>query len=388
MGKNYYATLNVLRDANIDDIKKAYKAQALKWHPDRNPDNKDLADKNFKELGEAYEVLSDPDKRAIYDKYGEEGLKSGHATASDGTTSNRTSNPVYNFGSFFEKYIPSNPEEIFSHFMATAQGLDKDDFAMVVRLGAKMASAGTRGQLDRNDIYHGIKLGTKIFSAYNKGQERIKEDKATDDEVYDFGTPATASSSTRNPSAPPPPPMIYPLACSLEDLYHGKIKKIKVRRRLLDPTTRAPVVTETILEVRVKPGWRVGTTVTFKNEGGEQPDGGFQDVQVVVREKPHDVYTRVGNDLRVTIDMTAVQAVTRPANSLVTLDGRTLHVPYPSQGKHELKFAGEGMPVPRGGGRKGDLYVNYRVKVPESLPKGLKETVERMFGIGGWKVAG
>ncbi|RUO96844.1 DnaJ domain-containing protein [Jimgerdemannia flammicorona] len=246
MGKNYYATLNVLRDANIDDIKKAYKAQALKWHPDRNPDNKDLADKNFKELGEAYEVLSDPDKRAIYDKYGEEGLKSGHATASDGTTSNRTSNPVYNFGSFFEKYIPSNPEEIF------------------IRLGAKMASAGTRGQLDRNDIYHGIKLGTKIFSAYNKGQERIKEDKATDDEVYDFGTPATASSSTRNPSAPPPPPMIYPLACSLEDLYRGKIKKIK--------------------------------------------------------------------------------------------------------------FAGEGMPVPRGGGRKGDLYVNYRVKVPESLPKGLKET--------------
>ncbi|KAH1124616.1 hypothetical protein GLYMA_06G073300v4 [Glycine max] len=75
MGLDYYNVLNVNRNATEDDLKKAYRKLAMKWHPDKNPTNKKEAEANFKEISEAYEVLSDPQKRVVYDQDGEEGLK-------------------------------------------------------------------------------------------------------------------------------------------------------------------------------------------------------------------------------------------------------------------------------------------------------------------------
>ena len=72
MGRDLYATLGVTRDASDADIKKAYKKEALRWHPDKNPDKKDVAEKRFKEISQAFKVLSDPDERAYYDRYGSE----------------------------------------------------------------------------------------------------------------------------------------------------------------------------------------------------------------------------------------------------------------------------------------------------------------------------
>jgi DnaJ family protein B protein 4 len=71
----YYTILGISKSASPEEIKKAFRTQALKWHPDRNPDQKELADQKFKEINEAYEVLSNPEKRKIYDQYGEDGLK-------------------------------------------------------------------------------------------------------------------------------------------------------------------------------------------------------------------------------------------------------------------------------------------------------------------------
>ena len=71
----YYQILGVPKTATADEIKKAYRKLAVKWHPDRNPDNKELADKKFKEIGEAYSTLSDPEKRKLYDQFGEAGVK-------------------------------------------------------------------------------------------------------------------------------------------------------------------------------------------------------------------------------------------------------------------------------------------------------------------------
>lgn len=108
----YYSLLNVPKDADDDQIKKAYRKMALKWHPDRNADNVEQASKKFKEIAEAYEVLSDANKRQVYDQYGEEGLKNGGGQA-----------PGAGFAGFSGGggqggFHPSNAEDIFKQFFS------------------------------------------------------------------------------------------------------------------------------------------------------------------------------------------------------------------------------------------------------------------------------
>ncbi|KAK5849567.1 hypothetical protein PBY51_013893 [Eleginops maclovinus] len=104
----YYQTLGVQKNASQDDIKKAYRKLALKWHPDKNPDNKDEAEKRFKEISEAYEVLSDEDKKNTYDRYGKEGL-------SGGGRGERGGGGHYNhFGG--SGFTFRNPDDVFREF--------------------------------------------------------------------------------------------------------------------------------------------------------------------------------------------------------------------------------------------------------------------------------
>ncbi len=128
-GKDYYATLGVAKDVSEDELKKAYKKMALKWHPDRNLDNKVAAEARFKEIGEAYEVLSDPSKRQIYDEYGEEGLKGGpppQASSSDGFDgaahfANGSGAGGFR-GRFPGGFQPSRAEDIFAQMFGGGSG--------------------------------------------------------------------------------------------------------------------------------------------------------------------------------------------------------------------------------------------------------------------------
>ncbi|KAK7945306.1 hypothetical protein WMY93_001034 [Mugilogobius chulae] len=103
---DYYHVLGVHRDATAEDIKKAYRKLALRWHPDKNPDNKIDAEKKFKELSEAYEVLSDANKRSLYDRYGKEGL----------TGSRGRGEHYHNGDHFHEPFTFRNPEDVFREF--------------------------------------------------------------------------------------------------------------------------------------------------------------------------------------------------------------------------------------------------------------------------------
>lgn len=106
MVKNYYQILCINKDASEEDIKKSYKKLAIKWHPDKNPDNKEEASEKFKEISEAYQVLSDPEKRKIYDNYGEEGIKN----------NDFHSNNAFNSADDIFKKFFGNQNSPFSHY--------------------------------------------------------------------------------------------------------------------------------------------------------------------------------------------------------------------------------------------------------------------------------
>lgn len=114
MGVDYYNLLKVNRDATDDDLKRAYKRLAMKWHPDKNPVNKKEAEAKFKQISEAYDVLSDPQKRQIYDIYGEEGLKSFEfgGPGDEGKASNNTS----------FRFNQRDAEDIFKEFFGGSGG--------------------------------------------------------------------------------------------------------------------------------------------------------------------------------------------------------------------------------------------------------------------------
>ncbi|XP_023643996.1 dnaJ homolog subfamily B member 1 isoform X4 [Capsella rubella] len=159
MGVDYYNVLDVNPSASEDDLKKSYRRLAMKWHPDKNPtSNKKEAEAKFKQISEAYDVLSDPNKRQIYDQYGEDGLKS-----SDVPTAETASSQQRNYSSAGFRYYPRDAEDIFAEFFGASEN---------VFGGGRYRSADAGGQTNRKtppveeilkiDITPGWKKGTKI----------------------------------------------------------------------------------------------------------------------------------------------------------------------------------------------------------------------------------
>lgn len=193
------------------------------------------------------------------------------------------------------------------------------------------------------------------------------------------GTPQRPSAQQRSTSTPAPQPaeIIRPLKLSLEELYSGCTKHLKVNRRLLDNSTE-----ERVLEIQVLPGWKSGTKVHFPRAGNERPNGEPQDLVFVVEEKPHSVFTREGDDLACTLKIPLVEALTGSDTKKVLelLDGRKLQVPWPigiiTPGQ-ETRIGGEGMPIRKQASlkKKGDLVVRWQPQFPDRLTPSQKEGI-------------
>lgn len=126
----YYATLGVTRGATEDDLKRAYRKLAMRWHPDKNPDDKEKAAQQFQEIAEAYEVLSDKEKRAIYDQYGEEGLRNGVADGEGGTRGG------------FDASVDA--AKIFESFFGTQNPFADFGFGDTMPFGSSMRQSGPK----------------------------------------------------------------------------------------------------------------------------------------------------------------------------------------------------------------------------------------------------
>ncbi|KAL4331815.1 hypothetical protein GQ457_07G041370 [Hibiscus cannabinus] len=317
MGVDYYNILKVEKTATDDDLKKAYRKLAMKWHPDKNPNDKREAEAKFKQISEAYEVLSDPQKRAVYDQYGEEGLKDMPPPCSGG--------PSFGKGCVGRNgFNPRNAEDIFAEF-----------------------------------------FGSSPFGFGSSGPGRFHSDGGK------FG----GFSSTDNRK---PPPVESKLPCCLEELYTGSTRKMKISRTLVNASGRQVQESE-ILTIDVKPGWKKGTKITFPDKGNELHNQLPADLVFVIDEKPHNFYKRDGNDLIVNQRVSLAEALGGTTINLVTLDGRNLSLPVTDviNPGYELVIAGEGMPIAKEPGNRGDLKIKFEVKFPTKLTPEQREGLKR-----------
>jgi len=201
-------------------------------------------------------------------------------------------------------------------------------------------------------------------------------------------SPSRSGSFPRAQSTPAEKPqeITKPLKVSLQDLYNGSVKHLKVSRRLMDGSTE-----DKVLDIQIHPGWKSGTKIRFPKAGNEvHPSGDAQDLVFVVEEKPHEVFKRDDNNLIANLRIPLVEALAGPPPGtkekvLEFLDGRKLRVPFPVgvvKPGHQTRISGEGMPIRKDGAvkTKGDLIVNWEVAFPDSLTPAQKEGVRTVLG--------
>lgn len=255
MGKDYYKILGLQKGATEDELKKAYRKMALKYHPDKN--KSPGAEEKFKEIAEAYEVLNDPKKREIYDKYGEEGLKGGMGGGGGG--------PGGNFSYTFH----GDPHETFRMFFG-----DENPFGQFFSFGGQ-PGGGFAGQDMDDDPFAGF---TNMMGGH-----------------HGFNLPSSGGSGGQRRQDPT---ITHDLLVSLEDVLKGVTKKMKITRKVLNPDGRSTRSEDKVLTVEVKPGWKEGTKVTFPKEGDQTPNNIPADIVFVIKDKSHPLFKRDGSDIR------------------------------------------------------------------------------------------
>jgi molecular chaperone DnaJ len=345
--RDFYELLGVAKTASVDEIKSAYRKAALKWHPDRNPQNKQEAEVKFRESTEAYSVLSDAQKRQVYDTYGHAGL-SGASGADFNSTIFHDFQDI--FGDFF------GFEDLFSGGRRGRSRVQRGaDLRYDMSLTFEEAAAGvtTKIKLARQEYCEvcngtGAKAGTGVAACQSCGGRGQL--------AYQQGF------FTITRTCP---------ACQ----GAGQI----IRERCPDCRGQGRVDRERTIDLRVPPGVDTGTRLRVAGEGEPGPNGGpAGDLYVILEVKEHAFFERRGADLYCTIPVSVVQAALGTELQVPGLNGEErLKIPEGTQSGAVFRIKGKGMPDPRGGG-KGDLYYHVRVMTPVKLTREQRKLVEQL----------
>lgn len=349
--RDYYEVLGVSRTAQPDEIKSAYRKAALKYHPDRNPENKTEAGEKFREATEAYSVLSDAQKRQAYDMYGHAGVSGvGGGAGFD--------------ASIFEQF-----NDIFGDFFGF------EDLFGGGRAGGRRRTRAQRG----NDLRYDMTLS---FEEAARGvQTRIKIPRA---EVCDKCNGTGAKPGT------------HPVTCNT---CHGR-GQIQYQQGFFAISRTCPncggagrviqepcpqcrsegrVERERTMELRIPAGVDSGTRIRYAGEGEPgSNDGPPGDLYVVLEVREHPFFERRNSDLYCTIPISMAQAALGTKISVPTLDGEDeIAIPAGTQSGTIFSKKGKGLPDPNSG-RKGDLYVHVRVVTPAKLTREQKKLFEQL----------
>lgn len=346
-----YEVLGVGREASPDEIKAAFRKMAAKHHPDRNPDDPE-AQERFKEINGAYQLLSDPQKRAMFDRFGAAGIGGAGASA----------NP---FAGGFSGGVP----------------FDISDFASNIPmdgiLGDLLGRIGIRGN-DRGDLRRElvITLEEAAFGAEKElSYDRIEAcgDCAGSGSRQGSGTKTCPVCSGRGRIRVQQPllPIVMERECT----------KCNGRGHLIvDPCPTCQgegmVTKKRTIVVTIPPGIEDGAT-RLVARGGNVPraDKGPGDLELIITIAPHPYFRREEDDLLTAVTITFPQACTGAEVQVPTLDGRgKLRIPAGTQPGSRLRIRNKGMPRRTGG--RGDQLVEIRVEVPSSLSPKARELVD------------
>jgi molecular chaperone DnaJ len=333
--RDYYEILGISRDAAEKEIKAKYRKQALKYHPDRNPGDKESEEK-FKEAAEAYEVLKDPQKRQIYDQYGHQGLdRSGFAGA-------RGFEDIFsNFGDIFEDFFGFGGGRRQRTRVQRGSDLRYD-----INLEFMEAAFGKETEIDIEKIENcpacsgsGSEPGTQPETcSYCRGTGQFTQNQG-------FFTVRTTC-----------------------PYCHGKGTHITHPCATCKGKGKVPVQKKVTLKIPA--GVDTGSRLRLNGEGEPGMSGGPSgDLYVFINVKPHKFFQRRDTDVICLVEISFVQAALGDEIKIPTLNGEeTLKIPKGTQYGDTFRFRGEGIPSLRGG-RRGDQIIQVEIKTPTNINK-------------------
>jgi len=341
---DYYEVLGVSRDASDQELKSAYRKLALKHHPDRNPGD-DAAEEKFKEASEAYQVLSDADKRAAYDRYGHAGV--GAAGQGFGGPFAGGVDIGDIFGDLFGEMFSMGGNV---HRPTRQQRGDDLRFDLTIDFEAAIFGAETEVKIRRMETCgacqgRGSASGrgpTVCGQCHGRGQVRYQQG------FFAVARTCPACSGTGQVISDP---------CSV---CRGETR----------------VTAELKLNVKVPPGVEDGTRIRYAGEGDAGRSGGPSgDLYVVLSIRNHEFFERDGHNLRCVVPISFPQAALGAEIEIVAIDGPvSLKIPEGTQSGRELRVRGRGIPYLNDKG-KGDLIVKVVVQIPRKLTRSQRELV-------------
>lgn len=358
--RDYYEILGVARDADQDTIKKAYRKLAIQFHPDKNPGNKE-AEEKFKEAAGAYEVLSDPQKRAQYDRFGHEAFSGGRGG-----------------GAGFQ-----DMDDIFSHF-----GDIFGDFFGGGMGGQQRQRRGRNEPRRGSDLRYVTEVTLKDVIAGLEKEIEFDTDKNCDDCK---GTGAEKGSQTSTCAMCGGSGQVvrsqgfFAMASTCPNcqgqgtVIKNPCKSCKGKGRVNEHRK---------IRLNIPAGVDTGTRLRVATEGeGGYLGGPPGDLFVEIRVKPHNVFERRGEDLFAELTVPYVQMLLGAEIEVPTVVGKTnIEIPKGVQPGESVKLASEGLPSLRGS-RRGDIYFQVNVQLPEKISKDEEKLLREIAKTKGLKVS-
>lgn len=348
MKRDYYEVLGVHPNASGEEIKKAYRKLALKYHPDRNPGDKEAED-NFKEAAEAYEVLRDSGKRNIYDQFGHEGLQG------TGFTGFRGFDDIFSaFGDIFEDFFGFGARRSGSRTAARPGA----DLLYDMRIDFAEAVFGTEKEIE-------IPTSATCESCEGTGREP-----GTEEEICPMCSGQGQILQSQG---------FFRISTTCHQCG-GQGRIITDPCQLCNGNGRQNVTKKVL--VKVPAGVDTGTRLRIPNRGESGYRGGPPgDLYVRLHVEPHEFFEREGDHLYCQIPISMVQAAVGDTIEIQTLDStRKVKIKPGTQSGELVRLRGDGVPSLRGSGR-GDLFIDLQVKIPTKLDKRQEELLREFAEI-------